>query len=538
MNHPVLELYKMELPEVMKFIMDSLWAAGYDVYSDDDNYIVGVPPETAIRSKVALVAHFDTLVPKDRVTGLHLKPVELEVVNGVVRNKNGVLGADDRSGVYANLTAMAASVSKPIMIFTNYEEVQMAYDNIGVKRLISDSVLVPFLNDIFLFVEPDRKGFDEYVYYTWGIPKSVEQLMSKYGYHEEQGTYSDVADLSEAYDIPHVNISVGYRDQHKPTEYQNLVALDWTVGNIMQLIDDEAVVQSAIPTRPKPKRVSSGFGRRNYGPGTDPWSTGNAGWDRLALSMGAAEDPIEKSASTRKDVLIETGVTFKEIDTYGIDYLWAELFGADASIEEAHQQIAGVSVVDDFPLEECTFCYCKYSTVDLDPVSGLCPDCYDIKDENLASLRDRGLVEANTRSKFVESIVTFCTACGLEEPNPLNPGDTCSFCGSEMSEATTTSFEVVEKFCSTCSEDGIRFYLDATGNCLNCISAPQVADAVDNVRAFCSQCGKSHWRSELTFAEGACGSCVFKDVLDAVSKVETEAKSPEPEEAILIPVTL
>lgn len=257
-----------------------LEAAGYEgVVCPKRHYIVAVPARGPL-SQVALVAHLDTLVPKDRKTGLHLKPVELQVDNQVVTNKNGVLGADDRAGVYAVLeAAVQAKGKKPIVILTTGEEI----GGIGVHELVKDESLNPYLDSIRLFVEPDRKGANEYVYYSWMIPNAIAAFVEGFGYREDHGTYSDVATLTEATRIPHVNLSTGYYGQH--TQFESLVLwqLEATVQTLTRMVETADLPRVLIEDEPVVSR-----GRYPAGlawlPTFDPVAT--RALEQLASEMG------------------------------------------------------------------------------------------------------------------------------------------------------------------------------------------------------------------------------------------------------------
>jgi acetylornithine deacetylase/succinyl-diaminopimelate desuccinylase-like protein len=253
-NHPVCQLLTMELGAAFEHVFDVLSELNYEVHTDFDHYIFGVPAGAV--SPVMLVAHLDTLVPKDRQTGMHLKPVELVLQHDVLTNANGVLGADDRAGVYAVLEAARQATVKPLVLFTNYEEV----GGLGVKRFIADGLLVPYVAQLRLFIEPDRKGFDEYVFYSWTLPSEVSAFVERFGFNADHGSYSDVKDLTEAYRVPHVNLSVGYLNQHSKDERLNLTALDRTVGCLADMLAAaETLPLTRVPDAPPMRSFGTGL---------------------------------------------------------------------------------------------------------------------------------------------------------------------------------------------------------------------------------------------------------------------------------------
>lgn len=195
---------------------------GYKVIRGGVDWMIGIP---ASLSPYCLVAHLDTIPRK--------QGVEL-VQDGVyLRNRLGVLGADDRAGVYAVLELAASH--KPYVIFTTGEET----GGVGVKRLIQSKRLDPYIDDIALFIEIDRQGIDEFVFYSWELPEEVQSLVTRYGFKEAVGSYSDVADLTDYYSVPHVNVSAGYFRQHSKHEYLDVSALEMTIYRLDRLMMEE-----------------------------------------------------------------------------------------------------------------------------------------------------------------------------------------------------------------------------------------------------------------------------------------------------------
>jgi hypothetical protein len=159
---------------------------------------------------VCLVAHIDTVRSDDT------KP-ELIVNQGVLFNSKGILGADDRAGVHALMEiAKLLDINGeqlPSLLFTNHEEGNW----LGVRRFIESGCLNT--KGLRLFVAFDHCGRDEYVFYWRSLPQEVRIYLESFGYREEWGTVTDVAELMDATDgIPAVNLSVGYYDEHTPLE--------------------------------------------------------------------------------------------------------------------------------------------------------------------------------------------------------------------------------------------------------------------------------------------------------------------------------
>jgi di/tripeptidase len=175
---------------------------------------------------IALVAHLDTLA--DYRTEFRFLEAD-----GWIANANGILGADDRAGVYAILTILeectGRDVDKPSVIFANHEETGC----LGVKRFIRDEVLS---TGVKLFIELDRCGSDEYVAYMPNLPKAVAAYIEHFGYRRTQGTSSDIKHLTRAYGIPSVNVSVGYYRQHTMHERLNIRELFATIERVLAML--------------------------------------------------------------------------------------------------------------------------------------------------------------------------------------------------------------------------------------------------------------------------------------------------------------
>lgn len=190
--------------------------------SGEPDWLIAAPPSPDAHNGVALVAHLDTIIRKDGV--------ELVFDGTVVRNSKGVLGADDRAGVYTILATVMNSDRRPPVIFTNHEE----SGGLGAKALCRDDGFLDWLaaNEVKLFVELDRANERDYVYYSWECPDEVANWVEGFGFIESTGSYSDVADLTDISRIPHVNLSIGYRQQHGKSEWLSMPDMMWTQAKV------------------------------------------------------------------------------------------------------------------------------------------------------------------------------------------------------------------------------------------------------------------------------------------------------------------
>ena len=226
-------------------------------------YMVCIPEKCT--SKIALVAHCDTIIRKDGV--------DLYYEGGIMRNAQGVLGADDRAGVYGILHTLAHTDHRPLLFFTNFEET----GGTGVKALCRDPQLHDWLidHDIRLFIELDRANERDYVYYSWELPKEVHAFARDYGFKEAHGSYSDVADLTRETTIPHLNLSIGYKNQHGKAELLSLPDMMRTIAALDMMLYREP---PQVYIGPEPVRTYTSYGTGYLGHGTSyGYSRGSVG---------------------------------------------------------------------------------------------------------------------------------------------------------------------------------------------------------------------------------------------------------------------
>lgn len=150
-------------------------------------------------SPICLVAHVDTFKRPE---------IDLGIKNGLISNRNGVLGADDRVGCYfiSELKKYGYSV-----LLCNGEES-------GGLGAIKAADQCDFTG-IKLFVEFDYPGYLQYGVYA-PQEKKLHGLARSFGYKECIGSFTDIAILNE---LPGINLSVAYYNQHTDKEYINII---------------------------------------------------------------------------------------------------------------------------------------------------------------------------------------------------------------------------------------------------------------------------------------------------------------------------
>lgn len=251
-------------------IEETLWGQLLRYYPKDR---VTGEPDMWVEAKgdipLCLVAHWDTWAKY---------PVELNVKGNIVAHKGGgVLGADDRAGIWGVLEVVRRVHGKggklPHVLFTNYEES-------GGRGVLDWTALQGdwVEGDPVLYVELDRANVNDFVDYSGALPKRVERYLESFGFRHAHGTYSDVAEIADWLEVPAVNVSVGYYGQHTAKEELHIDELALTVNRVIEMC-----------RRPLKKlhRLSytrySKFG--DYGQGWDYWEDdygkrgGWAKWD-------------------------------------------------------------------------------------------------------------------------------------------------------------------------------------------------------------------------------------------------------------------
>lgn len=212
-----------------------------DIATDQDNYIYCYG-----KSTMCLVAHMDTKRENNKM--------KLRNTNGIIDNKYGILGADDRAGVFGILVLLQTLPKEalPFVLFTNYEE------NLGVGVEVFCKENIFDHDKINLMIELDREGCNQYVTYYYTMPKQLERYVESFGYVEEIGSYSDVADLTSEYEIPHINVSVGYHHQHTIKEELHLDELELSLKRVHRMLLNPYKVHHTTPSMYVPHNVYGG----------------------------------------------------------------------------------------------------------------------------------------------------------------------------------------------------------------------------------------------------------------------------------------
>lgn len=178
---------------------------------------------------ICLVAHMDTVFHED----LKLENIFYEIASNsyhTIGTKRG-MGADDRAGIIA-IMEIIKSGRRPHIIFTDGEEIGL----IGARAFTDRYPDLPF--DCKYFIELDRKGCGEAVFYNNEDSEFIGYIES-FGFAEDIGSSSDIAELGIMYEIAAVNLSIGYWNEHFVEEELYLDAMEYTIKVVKRMLDAE-----------------------------------------------------------------------------------------------------------------------------------------------------------------------------------------------------------------------------------------------------------------------------------------------------------
>ena len=170
-----------------------------------------------------------------------VEKVELLRHRNIIGRKNGVLGGDDRAGVMAiisiNNTCAASKTPIPLpsILLTNGEET----GGTGMEAFIKDAEKhdEELLDPVRVIIALDRRGIGEYVTYSTP-PVEVKNYIESFGFNSSHGSWSDAKKITTKWKIPHVNLSIGYYDNHSSRETVHLDETILTAKRVIAMLKD------------------------------------------------------------------------------------------------------------------------------------------------------------------------------------------------------------------------------------------------------------------------------------------------------------
>lgn len=204
---------------------------------------------------VLLTAHMDT-VHKETCRKIQEKH---EKGKTILSSPQGI-GGDDRCGIYMILAILCETKYRPSILFCEDEEI----GGVGSDKFTKTASAFELI-DCKYFIELDRKGDNDAVYYDCGNEDFQEYIEETIGYKEAWGSFSDISHLSPATDVASVNLSCGYYNAHTLQEYVVFEEMENTKEKVKVLLADIGNVDKFDYQEVKYSRYENYFyGGRSY----------------------------------------------------------------------------------------------------------------------------------------------------------------------------------------------------------------------------------------------------------------------------------
>jgi hypothetical protein len=253
-NEKLEKICYMTQPQLKEYLKDEL-KDKEQVEGDGFLYVKGNLP-------ILLVAHMDT-VHKEL-------PTEMIYANGTLSSPMGI-GADDRAGVYMILEILKHHDCS--LLFCEDEEKGC----VGAKKFCKTDLAKELKGTFCYLVELDRMNSKDAVFYECDNPDFEEFITQEY-WKTDEGSFTDIVELSPILEAASVNFSCGYYKQHSTNEYLVLDEMERNIKEVCKLIDrtDTTVMFEYIEreriglfddfvfTSSKKNKLYDGYGDENY----------------------------------------------------------------------------------------------------------------------------------------------------------------------------------------------------------------------------------------------------------------------------------
>ncbi len=242
-----IELCKATQEELKELLPDKLVEAGYTdiVIGDGYIYATGDIP-------ILLTAHMDTV---------HVSTVKdyYEAIKDgkhVISSPQGI-GGDDRCGIFIILEIIKNY--KPFILFCEDEE----KGGDGSDKFC-ETDLIAELEEMNFLIELDRMNNKDAVFYDCDNPEFTKFITETTGYKEAWGTFSDISTLAPACGVAAVNLSCGYYNAHRLTEYVVVEEMYETLEVVKKLLDVGVEQFEYIEKKSYYGKGYSGYGSYRY----------------------------------------------------------------------------------------------------------------------------------------------------------------------------------------------------------------------------------------------------------------------------------
>lgn len=197
-----------------------LWCDGYDGKDQTFLYALLAPPAEHLGDNtVMLVAHADTVGDSNHIRLYQEWDCDYSEANEVIYSC-GSCCLDDRTGIAIIIDVVEQLVEKgyyPFILITGEEECGC----VGAICLVEDYPELEYLvpgNKISCFIEVDRKGSDQVVFYEFSNPE-FEKLFEKHYKKDKSIAWTDVVILGPMWNYAIANVSAGYYGEHTQMEF-------------------------------------------------------------------------------------------------------------------------------------------------------------------------------------------------------------------------------------------------------------------------------------------------------------------------------
>lgn len=235
-----IKLCKLGQYSLRNMLIEKLTDAGYKVkYGDGYVYAKGNIP-------ILLTAHMDT-VHKFNVKEFY-EYYDKEKKRHIISSPQGI-GGDDRCGIYMILEII--KTHKCSVLFCEDEE----RGGIGSDKFCKCKSIDELSNMKYL-IELDRMNASDAVFYNCDNPNFTKFIEENTGYKTAYGTFSDISNLAPECGVAAVNLSCGYYNAHKASEYVVVEEMLNTIEVVKKLLDVECEQFDYIE-----EEVDYGYGR-------------------------------------------------------------------------------------------------------------------------------------------------------------------------------------------------------------------------------------------------------------------------------------
>lgn len=185
---------------------------------------VYIPPSDGSATRILFCAHLDTV---DICFPQRDDMVRAGGVWSLRHNSRcACLGADDRAGVAALISLFYSGFFKNGRAFAVFCDEERG-------AVGSQCFDIPLLH-LELVVGLDRRGSCDLAEYGHYSPE-LRQEVRRFGFLPARGSFSDCSVISDNYDVPCGNLSVGYFKEHTPQEILSIPALAHTIRSIKSI---------------------------------------------------------------------------------------------------------------------------------------------------------------------------------------------------------------------------------------------------------------------------------------------------------------